>query len=749
MNIQNSDHVITRSHQLLTDKNLIEEVTLIWLDKNAKQDTVESLDTRSLLLKTNAGHCLFYDNVSEFLVATKERRDQNEILLIVVSGALLAEIPSDMMNIPLIIFCENCDRYLQYKARHKNIIGICTDFEKLNETVKKELKFLSSNSLNDTHLQSFMPLCSSDNFEMKSAYFSYMIFIDLVKQAPQTPSSMNDMLNKCLKYHRWNEKQREHIQEFEKTYKSEDAITWYTKDRFVYRLVNQAFRTDDVTLWYLFRFYIVDLSKKIEQDHKTQNIETDLKLYRGQIMSTDEFEYLKMNKNGIFATNGFFSTSKDFDVAHQFAVTFNETDQRKPVMFEITVEGINLRSTVFVDTKEYGNAGEQEILFNIGSVFKIGDADYNENWKSYRIQMKATDEINDKIQKEMERIKRKFQDGNINFVFGRLLLEMNEYVKAESYFKRLLEMPSSISKDRPTIYDFIAKLNMQISNWKEAFKYFELSYEMMKKTLHSKHPRFGPTLYSIGNYYRAIGDHNHAMTYYKKALKYYSDLHARAIIQMNIGTIHLLNKNYKLAKASYTDTHTTLQGLDPCPYDDVARCLRMMGDYYLDLKNFDDAEAFYLTAFEMSKTFSLSGNGIRIECIKALARLYDKRTLKQQAIEFCDTQLRFYEKDSFQSQISRAHLLMTIAGLYNDDNSERINILEKAWSILKKNVYIHYATSADCLYMMADYYHKRRMKEEAYGHAINALEVRRKIYPDNHSIIPATENLVEAIKSSK
>jgi len=36
------------------------------------------------------------------------------------------------------------------------------------------------------------------------------------------------------------------VDEFEKTYQPCDAIRWYTKDSIVYRLVNQALRTEDI-----------------------------------------------------------------------------------------------------------------------------------------------------------------------------------------------------------------------------------------------------------------------------------------------------------------------------------------------------------------------------------------------------------------------------------------------------------------------------------------------------------------------
>ena len=44
------------------------------------------------------------------------------------------------------------------------------------------------------------------------------------------------------------------IREFEDDYVSEKAIYWYTKDSFIYRMLNEAIRTQDIELLFLFRF---------------------------------------------------------------------------------------------------------------------------------------------------------------------------------------------------------------------------------------------------------------------------------------------------------------------------------------------------------------------------------------------------------------------------------------------------------------------------------------------------------------
>jgi tetratricopeptide (TPR) repeat protein len=174
---------------------------------------------------------------------------------------------------------------------------------------------------------------------------------------------------------------------------------------------------------------------------------------------------------------------------------------------------------------------------------------------------------------------------------------------------------------------------------------------------------------------------------------------------------------------------------------------RIIGDIYLTQKNYNIAEDYYFAAFEMSKKVLLTGNRLRINCIKALADLHNKRGMKQQAVDFCLDQLSFYDQYLPESHINIAHLSMKIGELYEDNDDRKLHSLQRALHILEKNIHLEYATSANCLMMIAEYYQKRNAYEKALQYYIRALEIRKKIYPTNHSIVFETQSLIDAIES--
>jgi hypothetical protein len=74
-----------------------------------------------------------------------------------------------------------------------------------------------------------------------------------------------EMIIESRAHYRNNQSYLKKITRFQKTYHSADAITWYTRDCFVYRLINRALRTEDVFALYKFRFFIVDMCAHLEK----------------------------------------------------------------------------------------------------------------------------------------------------------------------------------------------------------------------------------------------------------------------------------------------------------------------------------------------------------------------------------------------------------------------------------------------------------------------------------------------------
>jgi tetratricopeptide (TPR) repeat protein len=753
---QNQSHVIpssisSSSRRFNANDGYSDEYILIWLDGNCDVNSLDALRTKTLFRNLNKNRCSFINNINLFFTEIEKIKNENKKILVVVSGAFALEIISKTNEIisAIIIFCGDDRKYKYLMGKCLNLIGICTEYETLKTCIQSELPSLKFNLFANQKLNSFRSL----DVEYNNTYFSYMLFISFLKQMPSTKQAKDIMLDKCKDYYRSDKKELERIELFRDKYTPNQAIDWYVADSFVYRLVNRAFRTEDVTLWYLFRFYISDLCTQLETIHQQQNCQSILKLYRGQAhLPIKEFENLKSNIGGLTSTNAFVSASKNIDIARTFVFGGVDSADFKVVIFEITVDASNLKNIIFVDINQYMGisdyAGESEVLFNIGSVFQVEDVVYDDDLSAWKIQMKATDKSTVSIKERIEQMKTKFENGNINLLFGRLLLDMNQHIKAESYFQMMLNVLPKSHADLALVYDCIGDLKMHTTNWNEAFKNFNLAYEIKKKKLHSNPQNIGATLHSLGNYYKAIRDNNQALEYYSKVLTHKNNPYNRAITLLNMSAIYVIEKDYNQAFELCIEARDIIQESSSNAFIAVIQCHSIMGSIYLAQRDYEKAKEFYLTAVEMSERTLFIDDRSRIVCVKAVANLYHQQNMKQEAIDFCIKRLNFYEQHLTENRINIAYLFMIIAELYEEHEKERMDFLERASSILQETTHLHYDTTANCFKLLGQYHQKQNLNNnEALKFYRKTLEIQKKIYPNDHPILDETQCLINDIEN--
>lgn len=98
------------------------------------------------------------------------------------------------------------------------------------------------------------------------------------------------------------------VNEFESDYSAEQAIKWYTREGFLYHLVNRALRQEDRDLITLLHFFIFDLEQQLLAQLKDDNdFEwVGVEVYRGQLMSMDEINISSSKNHGSMGVSSFF-----------------------------------------------------------------------------------------------------------------------------------------------------------------------------------------------------------------------------------------------------------------------------------------------------------------------------------------------------------------------------------------------------------------------------------------------------------
>jgi len=325
---------------------------------------------------------------------------------------------------------------------------------------------------------------------------------------------------------------------------------------------------------------------------------------------------------------------------------------------------------------------------------------------------------------------------------------MGHYSKAESYFQFLLQLLPKGHEDLASTYNHIGDLHMRITNWNEAFKYFNLAYKIKNKRFRdSNNLCMAMSLNNIGNYYSAIDDFDKALNFYKKALKCKNEQVNNAITLLNISRVYNRKGDYDKALKLCIEVRDQLQENEPTLYVEIIHCHGIIGDIYFNQGKFKESKGFYLVALLIAQKYLVIGDLLQINCIKALVELYEKQINKQRAINFLHKQLSIYSVNVPQEHLSIAQLLIIKGKLCDNDNKKQIRCYKKALNVLEKNIHSEYASLANCLMLIGQYYEREQMNKEAGDYYKRANEIQKKIYPIKHSILFKTQDLIISVEN--
>ncbi|CAF4010241.1 unnamed protein product, partial [Adineta steineri] len=197
-----------------------------------------------------------------------------------------------------------------------------------------------------------------------------------VNNSDTDPLSKEAMIMQCRYYYRKDKMEQQKIDEFEKTYSSQDALHWYTRDSFVYRLLNKAMRTRNIEVIHAFRFFIAELHQQIHELHWKQIQETDRRvttLYRGQLLPKDELEELKNQIGKKITMNGFLSASSSCSIALFYCGEGKQCPFFESVFFQIDLPAYGLDPAMpYCSIAHLSDFEEEhEYLFKFGTIFEV------------------------------------------------------------------------------------------------------------------------------------------------------------------------------------------------------------------------------------------------------------------------------------------------------------------------------------------------------------------------------------------
>ncbi|CAF4574882.1 unnamed protein product, partial [Didymodactylos carnosus] len=298
-------------------------------------------------------------------------------------------------------------------------------------------------------------------------------------------------------------KELEKINDFRLNYSSDAAVSWYTRDSFVYRLLNKALRTTDIDIIFKFRFFIADLYRQLQKEYSKfiQRFTDDeyfLTVYRGQHLKADELHELKDNIGRLISMNTFISTTYEKGVASIHAGDGSFSPILESILFEIQIN-------TGIDTKPYANIkelsvmkDEDEVLFSIGTIFRIKSIEKATDTGIWSIKLLLNSESDEQLKVLSEQIREETDRSSDLLTLGHLLREIGEHAKAERYLTRLINNTLPNDPVMGTFYNNIGLVYNDQGDYSKALKYYEQTLEIQLKTLGPNHQSVPATYNNIG-----------------------------------------------------------------------------------------------------------------------------------------------------------------------------------------------------------------------------------------------------------
>ncbi|CAF1139693.1 unnamed protein product [Didymodactylos carnosus] len=660
------------------------------------------------LQKTNSNQLLLYTDKQECIDDVKLIHEKVFFITFGSCASHILPVVHRLTQVDSVfIFCCNNHESLPLIDKYSKIIGIFTNESDLVQNIQKTAQLIHTQLETLTFMDKNQN--SARDLNKDSAKFLwFQIFKHVIINMPRDDQAKKRMIEKCQEYYHGDIQELQSIKEFDKTYKSSDAIKWYTKDCFLYKLVNIALRTEDIDQLYTFGFFIADLCSSLAEAHKTmwqdekERSSSMIIVYRGTIIPNHELQKLK--KCELISTNGYLSTSTLPTIAKNFLSTYSKRTDKALVLFEIRVD---LR----LDTVSFANISfqsvfseEQEILFDLGATFKITAILYDDDNKIWTVNMSLTDDGVKLASDYIELNKQEMNETSVPILFGKLLNEMGEHKKAYKYFKNLKENIQD-NEDIARIYNGIGHAYHGMKNLEKALESYNHCYDLL---INNKPPcikHIARPLNNIGAIYRAKNELDRALEYFERAfdiMKQFPNTYNREIADTltNIGSVYYEKKKFDIALDYLTQALDIREKTLPEKHPATGKTLRKIANLYENLRSLDKALIYYLQALDVNVCSLPSDHPSIGSTLSYIDRLY--------------THIRIDEKAE--------------------------DYLLRALEIIEKLPAIHAHTMAKTLSVVCYVYKRKSKYDSVLQYSFKELAARRKFSPGDHASISRTLN---------
>ena len=402
---------------------------------------------------------------------------------------------------------------------HPKVVGIFENQDQLTDRLRKDILLTYRNDLpiSVSSLNEITTEQSLTNLHGNTLMFLWdQLFIYYLLKSPNIDmnKAKTDMLEQCRLEYENNEIVLKQIDDFDGNCSVNNALQWYTKDSFVYRLLNKAFRTRNIQLIRKFQYFLILLSRNFEELSKEIQEDPSV-VYRGQLLKEHSLRQLTSNVHRLISINTIMSTSRNEKVARLYVLGATHA-----VVFKIHLPKVVYSSfKPFVDIGRLSSyPNEQEIIFFVGTVFSI-DSVRQEDHSTWFIELT----LNTDMPKHIGKLLDEFQL-SIQFLknMPHRFMQTDDFNMINCYYHMLTKETFSIN-NIPSVMMHV-HLAFVLSN----LGFYDKAIELYKNALvvgemSVMSPESKVLHIIIGHLYYHLSKYDDALTYYGLVLSLFNE----------------------------------------------------------------------------------------------------------------------------------------------------------------------------------------------------------------------------------
>jgi len=623
----------------------LETFSIFWLD--AQVNTTEDNRNTQLKLREIINHLKTFDDQGECHQRILSLSPQDRLVLI-VSGRCGRQLVPQIHHLrqvsSIYIYCMDKKANEQWAKDFIKIKSVIVQLKDLIHVIKQDQKGrvkieepLTINIFNVNNKKDQSTTGLNGNF------IHSLLLIDVLIRMKSIESDKQQLIQLCKKEYQTNQKELIFVREFEKDYRSDKALWWYTRDSFLYRMLNKALRVQNIDLLFLLRFVIRDIYQQLKQYQQ----QSPIRVFRGQVMPIDELNTLRQSINNFISINSFFSTSTNPHQALSFLNSSIITNDLCRILFVIHADPRVVKSKPFADISSLSDFGnESEVLFMMGSIFRLIKIE-----EIITIYMELCGDDEHDLKELFDHMKKEYGGGNeeVNLrLFGQVLYKMGKYDLAEKIYHRLLEELPLNDPSLGDLYWNLGRVTLDKAAYDSSLECFRKSLVIEEQEGLSNYVNIGNLYNCIGNVYRRMRELERALENYKKAIELFrnandEDHSDMAAFYNNIAIVYDGQKKYTEALDFHKKSLAIRKQHLPPNHRDIAGSHNNIGLVYFDLNKYDLAMEHYQQSLQI-KLKSVPGDHPDIaKSYENIALIHEKKREWKQALELFEKALNIYQ----------------------------------------------------------------------------------------------------------